>query len=79
MSFRFATGIVISSASARTLFASTARFSAASNSLGDCGYERALAKVTDSRTADLRTRLLEELKISLKVRNFQYVTGRGRS
>jgi hypothetical protein len=33
---------------------------------------RAPAKLTDSRTTDLRTRLLEELKISLKVRNIQY-------
>jgi len=39
---------------------------------------RAPAKLTDLRTTELRTRLLEELKISLKVRNIQY-EGRCRS
>lgn len=34
------------------------------------------AKVTDSRMADLRTRLREELKASLKVRSFQKATER---
>jgi hypothetical protein len=32
--------------------------------------------VTDSRTTDLRARLLEELKTSLKVRYIQYVRKR---
>jgi hypothetical protein len=37
------------------------------------GYSSRDKSATDTRNADLRTRLLEELKISLKVRGFLHV------
>lgn len=66
MLFRFVSNS--SSCSARFLFPGRARFSTVHTPLGKSGLTGASVAVTDSRITDLRARLLEELKNSLKVR-----------
>lgn len=66
MLFRFVSNS--SNSSARFLFPGLARFSAIRTPLGNSGWTGASVAVTDSCITDLRARLLEELKNSLKVR-----------
>jgi len=56
-----------SHSSARFLFPGRARFSVVRTPLGNSGLTGASVAVTDSCIIDLRARLLEQLKNSLKV------------
>ena len=65
MLFRFVNNS--SNSSARFLFPGRARFSAVRTPLGNSSLTEASVAVADSCITDLRARLLEELKNSLKV------------
>ena len=67
MLFRFVRNS--SNSSARFLFPGRARFSAVRIPLGNSDLTGSSIAVSDSYITDLRARLLEELKNSLKVRS----------